>query len=103
MASSAPGHRALQHIDTVLAERPKKNDHELSHATMCLAEFRDRLVAEWRASGITAQQRKQLAHVNSVMTVVLGIHFPLGDIPWPELEKARDWLAEVVEADEPVA
>ncbi len=103
MTSSAPGRKALEHIDQVLAERPKKNDHVLSQATMCLSEFRDGLVAELRRVGITPAQRKQLDHVNAVITVVLGIHFPLGEIPWLELEKARDWLAEVVEADEPVA
>jgi hypothetical protein len=103
VASSAPGRKALEHIDQVLAERPKKNDHVLSQATMCLSEFRDRLVSDLRLAGITPAQRKQLDHVNAVITVVLGIHFPLGEIPWTELEKARAWLAEVVEADEPVA
>ena len=103
MASSAPGHNALAAIDQVLAERPAKNDHALSQATMCLAEFRDRLIAVWREPGIGAGERKQLAHVNAVITVVLGIHFPLGEIPWMELEKARGWLAEIVDIDEPVA
>ena len=104
MASSTPGHKAVEHIDQVLAERPKKNDHVLSHATVCLSEFRDRLVAEWRSSGgITPAQRKQLDHVNAVITIVLGVHFPLGAVPWSDLEKARDWLAEAVETQEPVA
>ncbi len=102
MASSKPGHQALADIDQVLAEQPNKNDHALSHATRCLAEFRDRLIREWRETGLDPQQRKQLEHVNAVITVVLGVHFPLGEIPWQELEKARAWLAEVVAADEPV-
>ena len=103
MASSAPGRTALQHIDQVLAKRPHKDDHALSQATVCLAEFRDGLVAQWRRAGIGATQRLQLEHVNAVITVVLGIHFPLGDVPWPELEKARDWLAEAVQAAAPGA
>ena len=70
---------------------------------MHLAGFRDRLIMEWRTSGITPAARKRLTHVNSVLTVVLGVHFPLGAIPWDELEKARAWLAEIVDAAEPVA
>ena len=103
MANSAPGRKALEHIDQVLAERPKKNDHVLSHATMCLAEYRDQLVADWRREGITPPKRKRLDRVNAVITVVLGIHFPLGAVPWPELQGARDWLAEAVEAEEHAA
>ncbi len=103
MTASAPGHEALALIDRVLAEKPDKNDHALSEATMRLAAFRDGLIADWRASGITPGQRRRLGHVNSVLTVVLGIHFPLGTVPWDELEKARSWLAEAVKSGEPVA
>jgi hypothetical protein len=97
------GRKALEHIDQALAERPKMSDYVLSQATIRLAEFRDGLIAGWRRDGITPAQRKQLDHVNAVVTMVLGIHFPLDDAPWPELEKARVWLAEVVEAYEPIA
>ena len=34
--------------------------------------------------------------VAAVISVVLGVHFPLGDIPWDELEKGRAWLADLV-------
>ena len=103
MASDAPGQRALAHIDHVLAEMPRKNDNELSHATVCLAEFRDGITAAWRRSGIDAAQRKQLDHLNAVITVVLGTHFPLGDVPWQELRKARGWLADIVGTHGPAA
>ena len=94
-----PAVEALGHIDQVLQERPARNDHALSAATVCLGELRDAMVAEWRARGIDADQRKRLTHVNAVITVVLGIHFPLGDVPWAELEKARVWLAEIAQAE----
>lgn len=103
MNAGAPGHAALSLIDTVLAEKPRRNDEALSAATMYLATFRDRLITDWRANGISAVERRRLGHVNSVITVVLGTHFPLGAIPWDELHKARAWLAEAVAADEPAA
>ena len=97
--ASDPAQIALGHIDQVLAERPAKNDHALSAATICLGQLRDEIVAKWRAQGIGPDERKRLAHVNSAITIVLGIHFPLGKVPWPELEKARDWLAEIVQGE----
>ncbi len=97
MAEGTPGQTALALIDQVLAERPVKNDHALSHATASLAAFRDRLVVERRRGSFGPAQAKQLDHVNAVITIVLGTHFPLGDVPWHELEKARGWLAGVVD------
>lgn len=91
-----PGHAALRAIDQVLAEQPQRNGALLSAATVSLTEFRDRLIVQSRDRGLGGPQRKQLRHVNAVITVVLGIHYPAGEVPWPELPKARDWLAEAV-------
>ncbi len=99
MAGSASGREALGYIDQALSEKPAKNDHALSQATMCLADLRDGIVARGRRATLDADGLKYLAHLNAVITVVLGIHFPLGDVPWSELEKARNWLAEIVDAD----
>ena len=103
MTIEAPGHEALRLIDQVLAEMPKRNDHALSQATVCLSAFRDGLTDAWRRGGLAEWQRMQLSHVNAVITVVLGTHFPLGEIPWHELDKARGWLAEAVAMIEPVS
>ena len=97
MADATPGQEALVLIDQVLAERPVKNDHALSHATMHLGRFRDQLVAARRRGSPGPAQAKQLDHVNAVITIVLGTHFPLGEVPWHELEKARAWLAEIAD------
>ena len=35
--------------------------------------------------------------INSVLSVVIGGHFPLGGIPWPQIEKAREVLAGLAE------
>ncbi len=95
MADGTPGQMALALIDQVLTERPVKNDHALSYATMQLAQFRDHLVAARRLGSTGPEQAKLLDHVNAVITIVLGTHFPLGEVPWHELEKARGWLAEI--------
>ena len=97
--ASDPARVALGHIDQVLADRPAKNDHALSAATICLGQMRDAAVAERRTHGLEPDRSRQLAYINAVITVVLAIHFPLGDVPWSELEKARGWLADVMQGE----
>lgn len=46
-----------------------------------------------RVRGVsTPESRRRLEHMNSVLTVVLGGHCPLGSSSWEEIEKVRTWL-----------
>ena len=92
--ASEPGAAALAGLDRVLAERPHADGHVLSAVAHELSAFRDQLAA----SG----ERQRLGHVNAVISVVLAAHYPLGDVPWGEMEKARAWLAEAVRPPSPV-
>ena len=94
--ASEHGRQALHWLDKLLAERPSKSGHDFSEATRCLTAFRDEVVAHWRASR-SETDRAHMGTVNSVLSAVLGGHFPRGDIPWPEIEQARGMLAWVVE------
>ncbi len=96
MASDGPGPVALRALDVVLAKKPHKDDHCLSLATQCLCAFRNHMIARHRGAGATHQTREQLARLNAVLSIVLGGHFPLGDVPWQELERARGWLDQLV-------
>lgn len=88
---------ALRLIDKLLAERPERVGHDFSEATRWVAAYRDELIADWRRTGMEAD-RQRVAAVNGVLSVVLAGHYPLGAIPWPQLEKARNALAEVSSA-----
>jgi len=85
---------ALRVFDKLLEERPKRVGHDFSEATRWTAAFRDELIAEWRRTESDAD-RQRLEKVNAVLSVLLGAHYPLGEVPWPELEKARAQLASV--------
>lgn len=93
------GREGLALIDAVLAARPHKDDHKLSHATQALCDYRDHLIEAAGEGG--GRSREHLMHLNAVLSVVAAMHFPLGDTPWGELEKARDWLADLVVAPAP--
>ena len=92
---STIGHAALARIDKLLAEKPHKVGHDFSEATRCLTEFRDSLIAQNRQVA-SDRNRERLEKVNAVISVVVGGHFPLGEIPWSHIKKARSQLSEVV-------
>ncbi|MGU3537672.1 hypothetical protein [Methylobacterium sp. A54F] len=94
-----PGRRALAALDRALAGRPGKDDDAFSEATLCLGAFRDALIR--RRRGDAQQGGDALEHLNAVLSVVLAGHFPLGAVPWGEIEAARAWLAALTETLEP--
>ncbi len=97
MGASGPAGAALEALDRALAARPRADGHAFSEAAHQLCLLRDGLAARLRDGGGDADGRRRLAHVNGVISVVLAGHFPLGDVPWPELEKARAWLVGLVD------
>jgi hypothetical protein len=100
MDREEPGTVALRALDEVLAQKPRKDDHRLSLAAQCLCAFRNHVIEQHRQAGASRVTREHLLRLNAVLSVVLGCHFPLGDVPWHELERARSWLHDLV-ADPP--
>ena len=96
MVAEEPGTVALRALDEVLAQKPHKDDRGLSLATQCLCAFRNHVVERHRQAGASRETRERLVLLNAVLSVVLGCHFPLGDVPWQELEHARAWLRDLV-------
>ena len=100
-----PGWRALEALDRVLGEKPdggttkrgrEQLGHDFSETTRLMCGYRDGLIQAQRRVGVTPASRSRLEKVNSVLSVVLGGHFPLGDIPWAQVERARDAFAELL-------
>ena len=100
-----PGRRALEALDRVLGEKPtddtprparKQLGDDFSEVTRQLCGFRDILIQAQRNGDVTPRSRARLQEVNSVLSTVLGGHFPLGGVPWPQVEKARDVLARLL-------
>ncbi|MGN6374060.1 MAG: hypothetical protein ACTHMG_00745 [Sphingomonas sp.] len=96
MTGKEAAEKALQAMDEVLAKRPEKDGHLLSQATMCLSEYRETLAPDdWASAPRDVQER--LARLNSIISVVMGLHFPVGSPPWDEFAKARDWLKGLID------
>lgn len=90
------GEHALQLIDKLLAERPDRVGHDFSETTRNLVAYRGELTATYRRTKAETDL-KRLGCVNGVISVIVGGHFPLGPVPWPEIEKARDAFARLVQ------
>ena len=97
MPPSEPGRLALGHIDRALDGKPRKDGRELSAALRCLAEYRDRITAAYRERP-DGNGRELLHHVNGVISSVMSVQFPVGDVQWDELDAARRWLAEALDS-----
>jgi formate dehydrogenase major subunit len=90
------GLAVLRALDKVLADKPNKVGHDFSEATRCVSAWRDALIARWRQSRAPAD-RRNLERANAALSVVVGGQFPLGEVPWPHLERTRQDLAEMIE------
>lgn len=93
-----PGRAALDNIDAALRQRPDPEGKALSRAVEYLSAWRDQMIG---ARDPALAQR--LAHVNAAISVVMATNFPLGETPWSELEKARDWVALAVSRNDPAS
>ena len=94
--TAGPGQQALDALDKALAGRPHKDDPAFAAALDNLCIVRDDMLRRFHAEGAVPDARRRLEHVNSVLTVVLAGYFPLGPIPWDEVEKARGWLQDLM-------
>ena len=93
------GKDAVQAIDRLLADHPEKDGHDFSEATRRLTVWREQLVERWRRSRAEADLCN-LRRVNAAISVVVGGQFPLGSVPWPQIEQAREELAGLAAASD---
>lgn len=87
---------ALSKIDEALAARPLKDGHVLAAALERLCAYRDALRGRSRA-GSGPDDAALFDTLNATISVVMGCQFPLGEVPWTDLEAARGWLADLVD------
>ena len=87
-ATQAAGAQALAALDRALGAKPRRDGEAFSEATEHLCRMRDALIGS-RRGGVGD---RQLERLNSVISSSLAGHFPLGQTPWPEVEKAREEL-----------
>jgi hypothetical protein len=83
------GRAALAALDRALQSKPEKDGHAFSEMTGHLCAMRDVLIAQHREDGGFKQD---LGRLNAVISTSLAGHFPLGNIPWSEVEHARGAL-----------
>jgi hypothetical protein len=91
-----PEHRgnALCAIDAVLGERPQSIQPAVLELTRAVVALRDALIESRRAGDPGA--KRELAHVNSLLSLVVSIQYPMQGQHRDKLEQARDALGKLI-------
>lgn len=93
---ASEGARAVELIDAALARRPAKDDSALAAAVEAICRYRQEMLGRRDAGAWHDADDGALATLNGVLSLVLAVQFPLGAVPWHELEGARTALAGLV-------
>ncbi len=83
---------SVEALDRALAARPRRNGQAFAEATRPMYAYRDELRHALRASPDDLSVRRRLKAANLAVTLMLAGHFPLGDMPWDQIEALRDHL-----------
>ncbi len=83
---------SLEALDRAIAARPQRDAQAFTEATVPMCAYRDRLRHALRAAPQDLAVRQRLKAANVAVTLMLAGHFPLGDMPWGQIEALRDHL-----------
>lgn len=94
---------ALDALDTVQRERSGEHMRELSLAVRALVTVRDRLIKLHRDEGLSQEARAHLGEINSMLSVVASLEYPLAGLHWQRVGLVRDGLERMLNESEDVA
>ncbi len=83
---------SLEALDRAIAARPHRDGQAFAEATKPMCAYRDELRHALRAAPDDLSIRRRLKAANLAVTLMLAGHFPLGDMPWSQIEALRDHL-----------
>ena len=92
--AKSEGRAALHALDAALDSKPKKDGPDFATTTEHLCAMRDIMIGELREQ--PAADRDKLERLNAIISTSLTGHFPLGNIPWDEVQHAREKLKELL-------
>lgn len=87
---------ALASLDRLLDEKPEELDAGLIAAVGCVVQLRDDLIACARRGDGGPQVREELRQANTMISLLVGTHYPLVGVQWERLKTARDTLAQFI-------
>ena len=83
---------SVEALDRALSQRPHRDGQAFTDATKPMCAYRDELRHAVRAAPDDLAVRRQLKAANLAITLMLAGHFPLGDMPWDQIEILRGHL-----------
>lgn len=92
--------QALDLIQTSLEKKPSELKEEVDQAERVLVQIRDRLIDMLRQDSVSEaapQRRAALNGINAVLSLVVGVEYPVGGIHRNHLEQAQHTLQVLLE------
>lgn len=92
---------AIREVGGVLAgegEGLKDVSEQFSRAMHAVVQVRNRVTEEVRASG-AAGKSPHLDRINSVISMMSSVEYPLAGIHWPRIREVHDTLREIALAE----
>ncbi len=83
---------SVEALGRAIAARPRRDGQAFTEATRPMCAYRDELRHALRAAPDDLAIRRRLKAANLAVTLMLTGHFPLGDMPWDQIEVLRDHL-----------
>ncbi len=84
---------AAEALDRALAARPRQDGQAFTEATKPICAYRDALRHGLRDNPGDPLARKRLKDANVAVSLLLAGHYPLGEMPWDQLETLRQHMA----------
>ena len=100
MSANSLCREAIDLLDDALAKPATELKTEVDDAERVVAALRDELIDRLRAAP-DAEVRKRLDQVNVVVSLVVGLEYPVGAIERPKLRQASDVLKQTLAAGLP--
>jgi len=92
--AKSEGRAALHALDAALDSKPKKDGPDFATTTEHLCVMRDIMIRDLRDQ--PTADRGKLERLNAIISTSLAGHFPLGNIPWDEVQHAREKLKQLI-------
>jgi hypothetical protein len=92
MSEPHPLDQAIEAVDRALAHRPRIDGTAFTEATKAVCIYRDRIRDGLREHKADPGDEQRLADSNLALTLLTAGHFPLGGVPWEQIEGVRHHL-----------
>ena len=101
MEAGAPwldqGRDALAQLEHIIEQHPDRVSEAMAEAVRRVVRLRDHLIDQRRKGDRAPDTKERLDRTNAILSLLVGVEYPVKSIHWKSVCEARDALKEVVQ------